>query len=119
MVDMILQHVIPSALSAEKLGIKMPETATVERLNGCVASLKAKLHDLEHAAPTADASGSEDIAAAKGKATIARELRLETMEQVRDVCDAVEAVVPANMWTLATYKELLFLDASHGNTSLE
>jgi glutamine synthetase len=37
-------------------------------------------------------------------------LRLETMIDIRAVCDAAEEVVPANLWTLATYKELLFLD---------
>jgi glutamine synthetase len=30
---------------------------------------------------------------------------------VREVCDAAEEVVPANLWSLATYKELLFLDS--------
>eukprot|EP00584_Thalassiosira_punctigera_P005522 CAMPEP_0172525800 /NCGR_PEP_ID=MMETSP1067-20121228/821_1 /TAXON_ID=265564 ORGANISM="Thalassiosira punctigera, Strain Tpunct2005C2" /NCGR_SAMPLE_ID=MMETSP1067 /ASSEMBLY_ACC=CAM_ASM_000444 /LENGTH=104 /DNA_ID=CAMNT_0013309155 /DNA_START=51 /DNA_END=361 /DNA_ORIENTATION=- len=33
------------------------------------------------------------------------------MIDIRTVCDAAEEVVPANLWTLATYKELLFLDS--------
>ena len=76
---------------------------------------------MEHAAaPEANGNGggSPEMLLARAKAVIARELRLETMEQVRDVCDAIEAVVPASLWTLATYKELLFLDASHGSSSL-
>jgi glutamine synthetase len=43
---------------------------------------------------------------------MARTLRLETMEEVRKVCDEAEGVVPAEYWTLATYKDLLFLDSS-------
>lgn len=33
-----------------------------------------------------------------------------TASQVREVVDAAEGVVPADRWTLATYKDLLFLD---------
>lgn len=43
-------------------------------------------------------------------AQLGRVLRLETMIDIRAVCDGAEEVVPANLWTLATYKELLFLD---------
>ena len=45
------------------------------------------------------------------KAQLARVLRLETMIDIRAVVDAAEEVVPSNLWTLATYKELLFLDS--------
>ena len=37
-------------------------------------------------------------------------------EEVRKVVDAVEGLVPPDMWTLATYKELLFLDCNQGAT---
>jgi len=33
------------------------------------------------------------------------------MIDIRGYCDAAEEVVPADKWTLATYKELLFLDS--------
>jgi len=46
---------------------------------------------------------------AKG-AALARTLRLETMVEVRKLCDDLENKVPAELWTLATYKELLFMD---------
>ena len=39
-----------------------------------------------------------------------RTLRVETMIDVRKVTDDAEAVVPAHLWTLASYFELLFLD---------
>ena len=46
----------------------------------------------------------------EASAAAARVLRLETMIEVRKHVDEFEAVCPAEHWTLATYKELLFLD---------
>ena len=43
-------------------------------------------------------------------ATLARVLRLETMESIRETCDAAEAICPDDCWTLPSYKDLLFLD---------
>jgi glutamine synthetase len=37
------------------------------------------------------------------------------MIDIRAVCDGAEETVPAELWTLATYKDLLFLD-SHSVT---
>ena len=42
-------------------------------------------------------------------------LRLETMMEVRKLVDEAEAVCPASMWTIATYKELLFVDTQKFN----
>lgn len=36
--------------------------------------------------------------------------RLEDMVEIRALCDEAEAVCPADLWTLATYQEMLFLD---------
>jgi glutamine synthetase len=44
------------------------------------------------------------------RARLARKLRLETMIEIRAHVDAAEGLVPPNLWTLATYKELLFMD---------
>merc|ERR1711871_1842635 len=44
------------------------------------------------------------------KAELSRVLRLETMIDIRETCDSIEEIVPADLWTLATYKELMFLD---------
>lgn len=90
MIDMIQQHVIPSVKSAG-VGPLSELQESVKLLNKSLAAV--------HEAPDN-----------KEKAHLARQLRLETMIQVREVCDSAEAVVPANLWTLATYKELLFLD---------
>ena len=54
----------------------------------------------------------EEIHASSGKpqADLARTLRLETMIDIREVCDAAEGLCPADLWTLPTYTDLLFLD---------
>ena len=91
MVDMINQHVIPSCKAAG-LG-------PIDELQAAVATLKEGVAGIHHAGSSLDA------------AQAARTLRLETMIDIRAICDAAEEVVPAELWTLATYKELLFLDS--------
>jgi glutamine synthetase len=91
MVEMILQHVIPSMKSAGVGDITLLEKE---------AQLLGKALEEVHAAST-----PQDAAA------LARTLRLETMERTRELCDSVEATVPPSLWTLASYRELLFLDS--------
>ncbi|KAJ1410917.1 hypothetical protein B484DRAFT_402791 [Ochromonadaceae sp. CCMP2298] len=93
MIEMIEQHVIPS--------IKASGMGNLDEVEAGVAALKAAFKVFHHT------DGD------KAKAIVARVLRLETMVAVREVVDAAEAVVPASLWTLATYKELLFLDSNH------
>jgi glutamine synthetase len=95
LIDMLNQHIIPSC---KKSGV-----GPLKDLEACIPKLKAELSQIHHAETPYE------------KAKLARVLRLETMIQVREVCDAAEEVVPAGEWTLATYKELLFLD-SHTHT---
>ena len=90
MIDLINQHVIPSC---KKGGV------------GPLAALGAAVVTLKKDLAAIHASDDE-----MKKAELARVLRLETMVDLRVHCDAAEAVVPAADWTLATYKELLFLD---------
>jgi len=98
LVDMIQQHIIPSVKSA---GV-----GPLSDLQKAVVTLKEALAEIHNA---------ED---SYTKAQLSRVLRLETMIDIRGVCDAAEEVVPANLWTLATYKELLFLD-QHTSTGPE
>lgn len=98
MIDMINQNVIPSVKSAG-VGPLADLEAAVPVLKNAVAAI--------HAAETSHA-----------KAELARVLRLETMIDIRATCDAAEEVVPADLWTLATYKELLFLDQHTASDSL-
>jgi glutamine synthetase len=96
LIDMINHHIIPSC--------KRGEVGPLAELQACIPVLKAALAEIHAAESPMD------------KASLARVLRLETMIEMREVCDAAEEVVPADMWTLATYKELLFLDqhTAHG-----
>jgi glutamine synthetase len=89
---MLQQHVIPSA----RAGQIDPDLQG--QLRDCVSILSKAVHKL-HAV-----EGLEE------RAEKARILRLEMMVKIRETVDAVEAVVPADLWTLATYKDLLFLD---------
>lgn len=90
LVDMINQHIIPSC---KKAGVDVADLeAAAKKIKSDVGAIHA-------------AEGSYE------KAKLARVLRLETMVDIRGTCDAVEAVVPAEYWTLATYKELLFMDS--------
>lgn len=97
MVDMMKQHIIPSVKNSEGLEDLVPE------LEAACSSVEKGLHGM-HAAPDEYT-----------KASLARVLRLETMIDVRAVCDKAEALVPADMWTLATYNDLLFLDKTHAD----
>jgi len=90
MVDMINQHIIPS--------LKAAGVGPVAELAAAVKTLQSALSDIHH---------EED---ARKRADKARTLRLETMISIRETSDAAEAICPAALWTLATYKELQFLD---------
>jgi glutamine synthetase len=95
MIDMINQHVLPSLQGA---GLEDDE------IEDSVDILKKALHEIEETEESYE------------KAKLARVLRLETMVDIRKLCDAAEAYVPARLWTLATYKDLLFLDSHTGPT---
>ena len=98
LIDMLNQHIIPSV---KRGGV------------GPLADLEAAVGTIKEAVAEIHAAGSPYEAA-----QLARVLRLETMIDIRGHCDAAEEVVPADLWTLATYKELLFLD-SHVGPALE
>lgn len=91
MIDMIQQHIIPSCNNANM-------AFHSDELLKFVMLLKDKLSEIHL---------KNDIIV---KAELSRKLRLETMIQVRILCDNIEEICPANLWTLSTYNELLFLD---------
>jgi len=90
MIDMLNKNVIPS-VKAAGVGPLADLEAAVKTLKSAVAAIHA-----------ADDNTKQ--------AELARVLRLETMISIRETCDAAESVCPADLWTLATYKDLLFLD---------
>eukprot|EP00629_Pelagomonadales_sp_RCC1024_P008252 CAMPEP_0119276054 /NCGR_PEP_ID=MMETSP1329-20130426/14769_1 /TAXON_ID=114041 /ORGANISM="Genus nov. species nov., Strain RCC1024" /LENGTH=701 /DNA_ID=CAMNT_0007276475 /DNA_START=32 /DNA_END=2137 /DNA_ORIENTATION=+ len=97
MVDMLYKHVIPSAKAAE-----LPELAALEAATGTLDAAIAAMHAAE---------GPE-------QAKLARVLRLETMEEIRGTCDAAEVKCPADLWTLPTYTDMLFLDQTTNEQSI-
>ena len=94
MIDLMNQHVIPSMKNAQV------DDDLLGKLMQGVAKLQ-KDWDTVH-----ETDGLE------AQANKARTLRLETMEEVRSLCDKAESICPANLWTLSTYSEMLFLDQS-------
>lgn len=90
LIDMINQHVVPS--------IKAAGTGGEKKIAKQTEVLEKAIEGIHGAA--------DEFAAA----SLARTLRLETMINIRTMCDDAEAMVPPELWTLATYKELLFLD---------
>jgi len=98
LIDMLNQHIIPSVEKAGK--------GNLEGLKEAVGTIEEAVAQI-HAAETS-----------YEKAQLARVLRLETMIEVREIVDEAEGLVPADLWTLATYKELLFMD-SHVGPGLE
>jgi len=97
MISMVTEHVAPSCTKAGMADAAKGVMQQVEKLQSALRAMEA--------APTA-----------LEKATAARVLRLETMEEARTRCDEAEAQVPPEQWTLATYKELLFLDFNQGSS---
>lgn len=92
MIDMINQHVLPSTKAAQL------NNSLVADLEAAVLTLQNAWDEIHH---------TEDLDQAS---TLANALRLQTMDSVRKTCDAAEGVVPSHLWTLATYKDLLFID---------
>ena len=98
LIDMINQHVIPDCKTAN-----LP-TADIE---SAVAAVSAGLAGVHHV---------EDDE--EQQAALCRVLRLETMVAARAAVEEQEAMCPPSLWSLASYKDLLFLDTHPGNASL-
>jgi len=90
MIDMINQHVIPSVKKAD-LGNPNKLVDAVKTIKGAIAEIHKTEDEVK-------------------QAQLARNLRLNTMGDIRGIVDDFEARCPPEDWTLATYPELLFLD---------
>merc|ERR1711998_574427 len=75
LIDMINQHIIPSVVAAEGSS-KADLEAAVSKLQSSLAGIHAEEDEQK-------------------RGNLARDLRLETMVEIRDLCDGVEAVTPA------------------------
>lgn len=93
MVDMVRSLVIPSA---RKAGEVLSEQ--VSKLIDYIARLTDEIRALN------------DVDEMYDRAKQAQDMRLCTMVELRKICDEVERNVPAEIWPLATYRELLLND---------
>jgi len=98
MIDMIKKQIVPA----------------VNKAGQCTDGLKKSAKAVQDGLSAVHHEGD-----AFKKAGIARTLRLETMMKAREVCDNAEAECPTDLWPMANYDELLFLDATqdpHGES---
>ena len=73
-------------------------------LAGCIDELRSATKALHQAR-----SGAEDLDGADADARHALGTLLPAMNAVRATCDALEQVVPADLWPLPTYRDMLFI----------
>ena len=95
MIDMLKQQIIPAIAEAEQC---------TKAVAAACASVETGLGKVHHESDSFK------------KASAARVLRLETMIAARGVVDKAEAECPSHLWPLATYKEMLFLDANQDSS---
>jgi glutamine synthetase len=98
LIDMLQQNILPSIHNTMLMN-KDFDTIYLTKVNVSLKLLQVALDDMVN-------NSENDIVKAKK----ARVLRLETMIEIRKICDEVEGLIPANLWNIATYKELLFID---------
>lgn len=90
MIQMIQQHVIPAVVTSEL------DNSISKNLKKAVNELQAALKDIHGADSEID------------QARLSHTLRMETMEEVRKLCDQAESLVSPEIWLLPTYEDLLF-----------
>ena len=87
-----------SGVDAKSSGV----TKTAKELHVAVTDLRSAIEKLS----TALEHGSDDVEA---EATRKRDEVIPAMLEVRDACDSLEGLVPADKWPLPRYSEMLFV----------
>ena len=77
--------------------------ATAEELSAGITTLRAAIEQLTAALE----HGSDDL---HEEATRKRDEVIPAMNKVREACDNLEGLVPADKWTLPSYTEMLFVN---------
>ncbi len=97
-----LSEVLEAARGAKDFGLVAEGiVATAREVSALVDDLKAAAGKLGKAR-TAAHRAKDEAAAMKGKV-------IPAMRKVRAACDALERLVPADLWPLPTYREMLFV----------
>ena len=115
MLDMVKREIIPAVMEYQTIladGINKLSIAGIEPvvqkdlLTGMNESLFA-MCDLSDKLENAVRSG-DNIQGAKSKARHFRDEVFAAMEELRAVCDKCESVVPAHIWRLPTYSDIMY-----------
>lgn len=99
-----LNELLGTVLSAAEAGIASEGiTATAQELSAAISALRAAIDQLSGAL----GHGSDDL---HEEATRKRDEVIPAMNQVREACDNLEGLVPADRWGLPSYNEMLFVN---------
>jgi glutamine synthetase len=106
--NVVSGHVLPAAYRQLALlsgaGQGRAVKGALERMDGAVEALAARLADLQTAAERA--TGGHDVGA---HARALAETVVPAMAAVREICDRIEENVADEFWTLPKYREMLSL----------
>jgi len=106
--DLVSGHVLPAAYRQLALlaaaGNGRTIRSSVERMEGAVEAVNARVQDLQAAAERA--AGEPELDA---RARVLADHVVPAMASVREVCDRIEESVVDEFWTLPKYREMLFL----------
>ncbi|MDE2834323.1 MAG: glutamine synthetase III [Bacteroidota bacterium] len=99
-----LHELLQTVLNASQANVEADGVhATAEELSKGITALRAAIEELKAAL----GHGSDDLFA---EATRKRDEVIPAMNKVREACDHLEGLVPADRWTLPTYTEMLFVN---------
>jgi glutamine synthetase len=97
-------EVAQAVASAQAAGVDFEDTwGQLHQLVQMVDELRASIDAV--AAAEAEAQETED---SERRALLCRDKLVPAMERARAASDGLEGSIPANLWTLPTYAEMLF-----------
>ena len=106
--NLVSGHVLPAAYRQlallAKAGSGRAVKGALDKMDGAVESLVAKLAELQSAAERAAGEHEHE-----GRARVLAEQVVPAMAAVREVCDRIEEGVADEFWSLPKYREMLSL----------
>ena len=99
-----LRELLGTVLNAGQAGVSCDGVkATADELSSAISALRTAIDQLSAAL----GHGSDDL---HEEATRKRDEVIPAMNQVREACDHLEGLVPADRWGLPSYNEMLFVN---------
>ena len=106
--NLVSGHVLPAAYRQlgllAKAGSGRAVKAAIDKMDGAVESLTAKVGDLQSAAERAAGEHEHE-----GRAKALADTVVPAMAAVREICDRIEESVSDEFWSLPKYREMLSL----------